>query len=53
MIKKHQTKNILDLIEISKSMELNKCTDEKNYEIIYLNVSFDFSNFDGSKKIKV
>jgi len=34
-------------------MEPNKCTHEKNYENIYLNVSFDFSKFDGSKKIKV
>jgi hypothetical protein len=26
---------------------------EKNHENIYLNVSYDFSKFDGSKKIKV
>jgi len=34
-------------------MELNKGTHEKNYENIYLNVSFDFSKFDGSKKTSV
>ncbi len=37
-----------------QNVELNKCTHVKNnYENIYLNVSYDFSKFDGSKKIKV
>jgi hypothetical protein len=50
-----KTHNILDIIEISKSMELNKCIHLKYiYENIYLNVSiYEFSKFDGSKKIKV
>jgi hypothetical protein len=26
---------------------------KKNYENVHLNVSYDFSKFDGSKKIKV
>jgi hypothetical protein len=34
-------------------MELNKFTHSKNYENIYLSASYDFSEFDGSKKIKV
>jgi hypothetical protein len=34
-------------------MQPNKCILEKNYENIYLNVSYDFFKFNGSKKIKV
>jgi hypothetical protein len=35
-------------------MELNKCIHfKKNYEIVHLNVSYDFSKFDGSMKTKV
>jgi len=49
-IKKH---NIFDTIEISKSMELNKCMQKNNNENVHLNVSYDFSKFNGSKKIKV
>jgi hypothetical protein len=46
--------NIFYIIEISKSIEPNKCTHKKTFVInIYLNVSYDFSKFDGSKKIKV
>jgi hypothetical protein len=45
--------NIPNIIEISKYMELNKITHSKNYENIYLSASYDFSEFDGSKKIKV
>ncbi len=52
MIKNIKIHNIFYIIEISKSMELNKCIHEKN-ENIYLNVSYDFSKFDESKKIKV
>ncbi len=31
----------------------NKCTHEKNYENIYLSVSYNFSKFDEFMKIKV
>jgi uncharacterized protein YbbC (DUF1343 family) len=41
------------IIEIWKSMEPNKCTYEKNYENIYLNVSYGFEKFGKSRKIKV
>jgi len=34
-------------------MELDKGTHQKTIMKIYLNVSYDFSKFDGSKKIKV
>jgi len=53
MIRNIKIHNILDIIEISKSMEPNKCTHLKNYQNMYLNVSYDFSKFNGSKKIKV
>jgi hypothetical protein len=37
----------------SKSMEPNKCIFIKNiYKNIHLNVSYDFSKFDESRKIK-
>jgi hypothetical protein len=39
------------MIEISKLMELNKCI-HLNF-LFYFNVSYDFSKFDGSRKIKV
>jgi hypothetical protein len=52
MIKNIKIHNILDIIEISKSMEPIKCI-LKNYENIHLSVSHDFSMFDGFKKIKV
>ncbi len=50
MIKNIKIHNIFDIIEISKYMEPNKCTRIKIYENIYLNVSYDFPKFDGSKK---
>jgi len=50
MIRKIKIHNILDIIEISKSMELNKCINIKNYENVCLNVSCNFSKFNGSKK---
>jgi hypothetical protein len=53
MIKNIKIQNIFDIIEISKYMELNKCIIKTNYEFFYLSVSYDFSKFDGSKKIKV
>ncbi len=34
-------------------MEPNKYTYKKNYENIYLSVSYDFSKFNRSKKFKV
>jgi len=49
MIKNIKIHNIVDIIEISKSMEPNTCI-QKN---IYENVSYEFSKFDGSKKIKM
>jgi hypothetical protein len=53
MIKNNKIHNILDIIELSKSMEFNKCIHTKTYENVHLNVSYDFSKFDGSKKMKV
>jgi hypothetical protein len=50
MIRNIKIHNILNIIEISKSMEPNYCNPKKNYEKIYLNVSYDFSKFDGFKK---
>ncbi len=45
--------NILDIIEISKSMERNKSIPKKIYENVHLSVSYDFSKFNGSTRIKV
>jgi hypothetical protein len=53
MIKNIKIHNIFYIIEISKSMEPNKCIPKTNYENVHLNVSYDFSKFDKSKKIKV
>jgi len=51
MIKNIKIHNNFYIIEISKSMEPNKCILKiKNF---HLNVSYDFSKFDGFKKIKV
>jgi len=52
MIKNIKIHNIINIIEISKSMGSNKCIHKKNYENIYLNVSYDFLKSDGLKKIK-
>jgi hypothetical protein len=52
MIRNIKIHNILDIIEISKSIEPNKFI-QKNYENVHLSVSYDFSKFDGFKKIKV
>ncbi len=51
MIKNMKIQNIINIIEISKSMESNKCI-PKIYENVHLSVSYDFSKFDGFKKIK-
>ncbi len=51
MIRNIKIYNIFDVIEISNSMEPNKCF--LNYENVHLSVSYDFSKFDGSRKIKV
>jgi hypothetical protein len=53
MIRNIKIQNIFDIIEMSKSMEPNKCNHQKIYENIYLSVSYDFSKFNGSRKIKV
>jgi hypothetical protein len=54
MIRNIKTHNIFDIIGFSKSMELNKCMHKLFfYENIHLNVSYDFSKFDGFRKIKV
>jgi hypothetical protein len=53
MIRNIKIHNIFDIIEISNFVKPNKCTHlKKNYEKNYLSVSYDFSNFDGFKKIK-
>jgi hypothetical protein len=54
MIKNIEIHNFFYIIEISKSMKFNKCTHLKiNYENIYLNASYEFSKFNGSRKIGV
>jgi hypothetical protein len=53
MIKKIKIHNIFDIIEISKFMKPNKFIQIFLYENVCLSVSYDFSKFDGSKKIKV
>ncbi len=52
MIKNIKIHNILDIIEISKYMKPNKCIKFFN-ENVHLNVSYDFSKFNQSKKIKM
>ncbi len=52
MIRNIKIHNIFYIIEISKFMEPNKCF-FFNYENVHLSVSYDFSKFDGSRKIKV
>jgi hypothetical protein len=49
MIKNIKIQNIFDIIEISESMERDKFI----YEKICLNVSYDCSKFDGSRKNKM
>jgi hypothetical protein len=53
MIRNIKMHNILDIIEISKSMERNKSIPKKIYENVHLSVSYDFSKFNGSTRIKV
>jgi hypothetical protein len=53
MIKNIKIHNIIDIYEFEKYMEPNKCINNFFYENVHLNVSYDFSKFDGSKKIKV
>jgi hypothetical protein len=52
VIRNIKVHNTLDIIEISKNMEPNKRIIKQFYENVYLNVSYDFSKFDGSKRIK-
>jgi hypothetical protein len=52
-IRNIKIQNIIDIIEISKSMEPNKCIPNFFYENVHLNVSYDFSKFDGYRKIKM
>jgi hypothetical protein len=49
MIKNINTQYFSYILEISKSMEPNK----NNYENIYLSVCYDFSKFNGFRKIKL
>ncbi len=42
MTRNIKTHNILNIIEISKSMEPNKYIHKTNYENIYRSVSYDF-----------
>jgi hypothetical protein len=53
MIRKIKIHNILDIIENFKSRDLINVLTKKNYENIYLNVSYDFSKPNGSKENKV
>jgi hypothetical protein len=50
MIRNIKIHNNLDVIEISKP---NKCMPKNIYENVYLHVSYDFSKFDGFRKIKL
>jgi hypothetical protein len=52
MIKNIKKHSIFDIIEISKYMDPSKCI-QKIYENVHLNVSYDFSKFNGCRKIKV
>jgi len=51
MIRNIKIHNILYITEILKFMKPNKFF--LNYENIHLSVSYDFSKFDESKKIKM
>jgi hypothetical protein len=48
-IKIHNTLNIIEISYLWNVINVFK----KNYENVHLSVSYDFSKFDGSKKIKV
>jgi hypothetical protein len=51
MIRNIKIHNILNIIEVSKSMEPNKFTQKIIYENVHVYVSYDFSKFDGSRKV--
>jgi hypothetical protein len=53
MIRNIKIHNNLDIIEVSKSIELNKCIHKNIDENFYLHVSYGFSKFDVYRKIKV
>jgi len=53
MIRKIKIHNIIDIIGNSNFMKPINVLIKKNYENIYLNVSYDLSKFDGSRKMKV
>ncbi len=53
MIKNIKIQNIIDIIGFLKSMKRNKCIQIFFNENVHLSVSYDFSKFDGSKKMKV
>ncbi len=51
MIRNIKIHNIFDMIEIQNLCNLNVLI--KKFKNIYVSGSYDFSKFDGSKKIKV
>ncbi len=53
MVKNVKIHNILDIIDISKSMEPNKSIQRNIHENVHLSVSYDFSKFNGFRKIMV
>jgi hypothetical protein len=53
MIKNIKIHNIIDIIENLETMEHNKCIQMFFNENVYLDVFYDFSKFEKSKKIKV
>jgi hypothetical protein len=53
MIRKIKIHNILDIIGFQNLWNLINVFIKKNNENVHLNVSYDFSNFDGYRKIKV
>ncbi len=53
MFKNIKIQKNLNIIEIPKPMEPNKCIQKNLYENVHLIISYDFSKVDGSRKIKV
>jgi hypothetical protein len=53
MIKNIKINNFLILLELKNLWNLINVLIKKNYEIFYVSVAYDFTKFDGFKKIKV
>jgi hypothetical protein len=53
MIRNNKIPIFLILLSFENLRHLINAFTKKNYKNVHLNVSYDFSKFDGSKKIKV